>query len=87
MVTSELGLPMPERHLSYSTAYRLAGIMELFSHVTGKPPKLNRYSVRVVGRPYHYLIDAARQDLNFTPSIDLLAGLKACLKTPVQVAK
>jgi nucleoside-diphosphate-sugar epimerase len=81
MVTSELGLPMPERHLAYSTAYRLAGIMEFLSHLTGKPPRLSRYSVRVVGRPYHYLIDAARQDLNFTPSIDLLAGLKECLKT------
>ena len=38
----------------------------------------NRYSVRVVDRPYHYFIDAAQRDLNFSRSIELLAGLKHC---------
>jgi nucleoside-diphosphate-sugar epimerase len=77
---SELAIPAPRGHLSYRTAYRLAGIMETLSALTGKPPRLNRYSVRIVGRPYHYLIDAARRDLGFTPSIDLMAGLRECLK-------
>jgi nucleoside-diphosphate-sugar epimerase len=81
MVCAELGLPAPKKHLPYATAYRLAGIMEALAAATGKPPKLTRYAVRVVGRPYHYLIDAARQELGFTPSIDLRAGLKECLKT------
>jgi len=77
---SELAIPAPRKHISYRTAYRLAGAFEVLSAVTGKPPKLNRYSVRVVGRPYNYLIDAARRDLGFTPSIDLMTGLKECLK-------
>lgn len=81
MLSSELEIPMPQKHLSYPAAYRLAGVLELISRLTGKPARLNRYSVRVVGRPYHYLADTARQDLNFTPSIDLLNGLKDCLRT------
>ena len=78
---SVLAIPAPKRHISYRTAYRLAGIMEAVSAVTGKPPRLNRYSVRVVGRPYDYLIDAAQRELGFTPSIDLMTGLQECLKT------
>ena len=80
-LSAELGTPAPQRHISFSSAYRLAGIMEVVSHLTGKPPRLSRYSVRVVGRPYHYLVDAAKKDLDFGPSIDLIAGLKECLKT------
>jgi nucleoside-diphosphate-sugar epimerase len=79
-LSAELDVPAPRRHISYRTAYRLAGVLEAISAVTGKPPRLNRYSVRVVGRPYHYLIDAARQDLGFTPSIDLMNGLKECVR-------
>ena len=78
---AELGIPAPEKHISYGTAFRLAGYMELLSKLAGKPPRLSRYSVRLVGRPYNYLIDAARQELGFVPSIELLAGLKECLKT------
>jgi nucleoside-diphosphate-sugar epimerase len=79
-LSADLDVPAPRGHISYRTAFRLAGVLEAISAVTGKPPRLNRYSVRVVGRPYHYLIDAARQDLGFTPSIDLMAGLKECLE-------
>jgi nucleoside-diphosphate-sugar epimerase len=81
MLCAELAIPAPRRHVSYRTAYRLAGLLETLSAVTGRPARLNRYSVRVVGRPYHYLIDAARKDLGFTPSIDLMTGLKECLKS------
>jgi nucleoside-diphosphate-sugar epimerase len=81
MVSSELGMPMPQRHLSFRTAYRLAGIMEWFSRLSRKAPRLNRYTIRVVGRSYHYLTDAAQRDLGFAPSIDLLDGLKECMKT------
>jgi nucleoside-diphosphate-sugar epimerase len=78
---AELGIPAPHQHISYGLAFRLAAIMELLSKLTGKPPRLSRYSVRLIGRPYNYLIDAARRELGFAPSIELLAGLKECLKT------
>ena len=81
MVCSEIGIPAPQKHVPYRVAYLLGGIMEALSGLTGKPPRLNRYSVRVVGRPYHYPIDAAQQELGFTPSIDLMTGLKECLRT------
>jgi nucleoside-diphosphate-sugar epimerase len=80
MLCAELAIPAPRQHISYRTAYRVAGILEALSAVTGKPARLNRYSVRVVGRPYHYLIEAAERDLGFRPSIDLMTGLKDCLK-------
>jgi len=81
MLCSELGIPAPRKHIPYKTAYRVARISEAISGLTGKPPRLSRYSVRLVGRPYHYLVDAARQELDFTPSIDLMTGLRECLTT------
>lgn len=81
VLCAETGLPAPKGHIPYPMAYFLAWVMEISSSLTGKPPRLNRYSVRVVGRPYHYLIDAAQKELGFTPKIELLAGLRECLKT------
>ena len=81
MVCAETGLPLPRGHLPFRTAFLLAGIMELLSRLSGKPPRLNRYTLRVVGRPYRYLTDAAQRDLGFAPSIGLLDGLRQCLET------
>jgi nucleoside-diphosphate-sugar epimerase len=79
-LSAELGIPAPTKHISYKLAYALAGIMEFVSRLTGRPPRLSRYAVRVVGRPYHYLIDAAKKELGFMPPTGLIAGLKECLK-------
>jgi nucleoside-diphosphate-sugar epimerase len=42
----------------------------------GREPRLTRYAVRVIGRPYDYAVDRARVELGFEPRIDLAAGVR-----------
>ncbi len=78
-VASELGVPAPTRHLPYPVALAVAGVMEAVSRLTGKPPRLSRYAVRVVGRQYRYVATRA-QTLGFSPSIPVEDGVVACLR-------
>jgi nucleoside-diphosphate-sugar epimerase len=70
----------PQGHIPYPAAYAIATVMELLSRLNGKPPRLTRYAVRNVGRPYHYVTDRMRDELGFTPQIKLLDGLRECLE-------
>lgn len=70
-----IGAPPPARHLPYPVAFALAAAMELVAAVTGKPARLTRYSVRVIGRQYRYAVDRAREELGFTPRIVLAPGV------------
>jgi len=76
----ELGIPMPDKYISYRFAYYLAGMMEFISRFTRKPPRLNRYSIRLVGRQYNYRTDKIRNELGFTPTINLLDGIREYVK-------
>ncbi len=58
--------------------------MELISKITGKPPRLSRYAVRLVGRQYDYAIDKARNELGFYSSVELLDGIRTCIKERIQ---
>ncbi len=81
MVTNELGLPEIKTHLPYYPALAVAGLMELVAMINGKKPRLTRYSVRVVGRQYHYLTEKSRRELDFFPKIKLEDGIKEELAT------
>jgi 2-alkyl-3-oxoalkanoate reductase len=70
-----LDLPVPNRHLPYGVAYFLAGGMEAASYFSKKPPRLTRYAVRNVGKPYYYLTDQMKQDLAFSPSVNFSKGI------------
>lgn len=74
-VKRELKITTPIRHLPYAVAYRLAGLMEFFSRMRGTEPRLTRDTMRVVGRQYHYVTEAAQNEKGFTPTIDLLEGI------------
>jgi len=76
LVARELGLPPPTRRLPYGLAFVVAGAMELVAQLTGKPPKLTRYGVRVIGRQYDYPLAQARA-LGFTQSVSLEDGVRA----------
>jgi nucleoside-diphosphate-sugar epimerase len=78
-VAGMIGVPPPRRHLPYAVAWGFAALMELAARFSGKPPRLTRYAVRVVGRPYEYSVDRARNELGFEPKIDLLSGVRDCL--------
>ncbi len=81
-ISRELDIPYKPRHISYKTAYRVAGLMEFFSVFTGKSPRLSRYSVRLVGRQYQYSISKARKELGFDPSVGLIDGIRECIHQP-----
>jgi nucleoside-diphosphate-sugar epimerase len=80
VAADELKIPYSSSYISYQLAYRLAGLMEGISKITGKPPRLSRYAVRLVGRQYNYIIDKAKNELGFTPSVDLLDGIRTCIR-------
>jgi nucleoside-diphosphate-sugar epimerase len=75
-VAEELNLSYHSRHIPFWLAYRVAGLMEAIARITGKPPRLSRYAVRLVGRQYHYVIDKAIDELGFAPSVKLLEGIR-----------
>ena len=79
-VTSDLGIPMPTKHISYIVAYAAAGMMELISKFSKKSPRLTRFAIRLIGQQYNYVIDRMKQELGFTPAIGLLDGMRECLK-------
>ena len=84
MVAEELKIPYSSSYISYHLAYHVAGLMELISKITGKPPRLSRYAVRLVGRQYDYAIDKARNELGLYPSVELLDGIRTCIKERIQ---
>jgi len=81
LLSSELNIPVSEKHLSFRTAYLLGCIMELVSKISKKPPRLTRYSVRLVGQHYNYLADKARVELGYTPQIELLEGVREAVRS------
>jgi nucleoside-diphosphate-sugar epimerase len=85
IVAEELKIPYSSSYISYNLAYRIAGLMELTSRITGKPPRLSRYAVRLVGRQYDYVIEKAKNELGFNPSVDLLEGIRACIQERIQL--
>ena len=80
-VSGELGLPFRERYISYKLGFRMAVLMEFFSKFSGRPPRLSRHTVRMTGRQYRYSIKKAESELGYAPSIELLEGIRQCLKS------
>jgi nucleoside-diphosphate-sugar epimerase len=78
-VAVALDVEPPRQHLPYPVALGVAGAMELAAKVTGKPPRLTRYGVRVIGRQYRYPVLAA-QELGFVPSVSIEDGVRRCVR-------
>jgi len=74
-----LGVPEPRRHVPYPLALLIAGVLEVAGWVTRQEPRLTRYAVRVIGRPYHYRTERARIELGFEPRVDLGQGMRGTL--------
>ena len=78
-IAGALGLEPPAKHLPYRAALVIAGVMEAVSKLTGRPPRLTRYAVRVIGREYLYDTTRMQEELGFTPRIELMEGIRKCL--------
>jgi nucleoside-diphosphate-sugar epimerase len=55
--------------------------MELVAKLSGKPPKLSRYAVRLVGRQYHYSTVRMQEEMEFTPEVGLKDGIRRILSS------
>jgi nucleoside-diphosphate-sugar epimerase len=84
VVAEELNISYKSSYISYHLAYRIVGLMEGISKITGKPPRLSRYAVRLVGRQYDYVIEKARNELGFNPSVELLDGIRTCIREHIE---
>jgi nucleoside-diphosphate-sugar epimerase len=72
----ELGVPPPSGRLPYGAALVLAGVLEALARVRGGEPRLTRYAVRVIGRPYLYPAERVKRELGFEPRRDLADAVR-----------
>jgi nucleoside-diphosphate-sugar epimerase len=72
----ELGVPPPSGRLPYGAALVLAGVLEALARVHGGEPRLTRYAVRVIGRPYFYAADRLKREVGFEPRLDLADAVR-----------
>lgn len=70
----ELGIGNPVKHVPYQAAYAAAWLMEQAAKLTGKPPRLTRYAVRLIGRRYDYRTGPLEEQLGFRPERSVLPG-------------
>lgn len=73
-------IPRPQSRIAYPLAFAVAWGMEIMGKFSKKEPRLNRYSVRVVGKHYDYSHQKSIDQLGFIPQVDLRTGLADCLK-------
>lgn len=85
MAATESGIPVPVNYIPYGIAFPAATVAELISWVTGKTPRLSRYSVGLIGRQYHYKSGKIKEGLDFSPTRDLLTGMRKCIQGYIAV--
>lgn len=74
---SELNVPVKEKKLSFSKAYRIAGCLELFhrSFMRKKEPLLTKYSVCALSKTRTLSIEKAQKLINYNPPVKLKDGM------------
>lgn len=68
------------RPISEEVALKLANILEAWGYITGREPRLTRYTVALLARHQTYDISRARRDLGYVPKISLDDGLNETIK-------
>jgi nucleoside-diphosphate-sugar epimerase len=72
-------LPEPKRHVPYAAAYLLCRVSELVARATGRPPRISRAALKVLGVSRFFDISRARHELGYQPSVFYREGLKSVL--------
>lgn len=67
------------RALPYRVVYGMAVGLEMLAAVTGREPRLTRYTVALLGRTQTYDIGAARDELGYEPIVSVGEGLERTL--------
>jgi len=79
-VAGELGVPRPKKHLPYALALSMATGLEYLCRFSGRPPRLTRRTVRMMGRPHEYRTDRMERDMSFCPDISFADGIREMLR-------
>jgi nucleoside-diphosphate-sugar epimerase len=76
-IAAELGVRIPARHIPYKPGSMLGALAENLARLarSKKPPPVMRYGVQLLGGENRFSIARAKQDLGFTPLVDLVEGV------------
>jgi nucleoside-diphosphate-sugar epimerase len=77
-IAAELNAPAPTRHLPYKLAVRLGAVAEALARLARRrePPPVMRYGLQLLGGENRFCIARAREELGFTPVVDLAEGVR-----------
>jgi nucleoside-diphosphate-sugar epimerase len=77
-IAAELGAASPTRHVPYPVALMLGAGCEVGARLARReqPPPLMRYGIQVLGGENRFSIARARQELGFSPQVDLAEGVR-----------
>jgi 2-alkyl-3-oxoalkanoate reductase len=77
-IASELGVSPPRRHIPYRVALALGTTAESVARLTHRqqPPPLMRYGLQLLGGENRFIIRRAREELGFSPSVNLQDGVR-----------
>jgi 2-alkyl-3-oxoalkanoate reductase len=74
-VLEALEIPWKPRRISLNGALAAAGLMEGVARLTGREPRLTRYTVSLLARTQTYDTRAARELLSYVPPVSLDEGI------------
>jgi nucleoside-diphosphate-sugar epimerase len=80
-LAEQLGLPRIRRHVPYRLAFMGGFLAEAFCRAlrSRRPPHLTRYAVALIGRSVRFSIERARQELDWSPRVTVLEGVRRTL--------
>lgn len=78
MASDLWGFKKPTKHLPKGLAYTLCSVMEFFARLAKakEPPLLNKTRLKFLSLNLDFDISKIKEDLNYTPKISMLEGLK-----------
>jgi nucleoside-diphosphate-sugar epimerase len=76
-ISAELGARVPNFRIPYPLALGLGAAAEGWGHLARRrqPPPLTRYGVQLLGGENRFVIKKARQELGFSPQVNLAQGV------------
>jgi nucleoside-diphosphate-sugar epimerase len=75
-MAAELGAPPPARRIPYKLAVTLGGLAEDVGRLARRRPPVMRYGMRLLGGENRFLIGRARNELGFSPQVNVADGVR-----------
>jgi len=75
-IADALGVARPSRSVPRSLAWPIATVFETVGRALGFEPVLTRSRVMMMGDNFGYSIEKARRELGYSPSTDLIPGIR-----------